>query len=244
MANIVEYYNQLDSNLKEAEAISKTFINFYLYFRRMHEKKYISNNTLYFLDSALDFSEYLTDNVSSTRDYLMAKQFQLEQFLIGFKLNYNKFVKNFKKTFDIPASYSYEEVCDLIKKSYIAYASIRYKHNLQNSKVLTETFTGEKQFYKVPKYIPDTNANISECLELASGIKLLSLDVATYELFNIFNENLHIRTIVDEADGQIIALFVNGEEITDVPSSYIRKLKQQIKKGNTPSKNDIKPSKK
>ena len=73
---------------------------------------------------------------------------------------------------------------------------------------------------------------------------MLSLDGATYELFNIFNENLHIRTIVDVADGQIIALFVNGEEITDVPSSYIRKLKQQIKKGNNPSKTDIKPSKK
>lgn len=244
MSNIVEYYNQLDNNLKEAEAISKTFINFYLYFRRMHEKKYISNNTLYFLESALDFSEYLTDNASSRGDYLTAKQLQLEQFLIGFKITYNKLIKNLKKTFDIPASYSYEEVCDLIKKSYIAYASIRYKHNLKNSKVLSETFTGEKQFYQVPKYIPDTNANISECLELASGIKLLSLDGATYELFNIFNENLHIRTIVDVSDGQIIALFVNGEEITDVPSSYIKKLKQQIKKGNTPTKTDTLPSKK
>lgn len=244
MPNIVTYYNDLAANQKEAEIISKTFINFYLYFRKLHEKGLISNNSLYFLETALDFSEPLTNNAEATKEYLISKQFQLEQFLIGFKLNYDKIIKVFKKTFDIPSSYSYEEVCNLIKQSYIAYASLRYAHNLENTRVLQETFTGAKQFYKVPKYIPEKNANIGECLELASGIKLLSLDGATYELFNIFNESLHVRTIVDVADGQIIALFINGEEYTEVPSSLIRKLKQQIKKGDQSPKIENKTNKK
>lgn len=244
MSNILDYYNQLPSDLTQVEAISKTFINFYLYFRKLHKKNLISDNTLNCLEMALDYSSPITSKPNSTNEYLLSKQYQLEQFLIGFKINYDKIIKNFKKTFDIPSDYSYEEVCDLIKQSYMSYSSLRYKKNLENTNLFDKLFPGEKKFYNVPKYIPEKNANISECLEFASGIKLLSLDGATYELFNIFNENLNIRTIVDTADGQIIALFVNGEEITDVPLSYIKKLKQQIKKGNIPSKTNPNQSKK
>ena len=48
MSLLVNYYNNLSENTKETEALSKTFINFYLYFKRLHEKKKISNNTMYF----------------------------------------------------------------------------------------------------------------------------------------------------------------------------------------------------
>lgn len=235
MSQIVEYYNNLPEEPKETEILSKTFINFYLYFKKLHEKKLISNNTMYFLDAALDFSEPVFINSYKTEEYLNAKQFQIEQFLIGIKLNYNKIIKKFKRTFDIPDTYSYEQVCDLILQSYIAYASLRFKQNLLNSKTYEEIFTIEKMFYKLPKYIPDTNANINEFLEMVSGIKTLSQDGNSYDWFNVFNPNLNIRVIVDTADGQIVALFINGEEYKEVPPSLIRKIKQHIKNG-TPIK--------
>lgn len=244
MSSIIEYYKNLPDNLSEPESISKTFINFYIYFKRLHEKKLLSNNTIYFLDTALDFSQTVVEDAEQTIEYLNAKIFQIDQFLLGLKNNYNKFIKGLKKTFDIPKSYSYEEVCTLIKQSYIAYAALRYKHNLLNTKMLEETTPIDKKFYKVPKYIPDTNANISEFLELASGIKSLSLDGKSYELFNVFNPSLYIRAIIDINDGQIVAIFINGEEYTEVPSSLIKKLKQQIKKGTTNQKTDIKSIKK
>lgn len=231
MSKIVEYYNNLPSNQTETENLSKSFLNFYLYFKRLHEKKLISNNTIYFLDIALDFSEPVFENSHQTEEYLNAKQFQIEQFLAGIKLNYNKIIKNLKATFDIPSHYSYEEVCNLILQSYVAYASLRYQRNLINTKAHEEIFTPDKRFYKLPKYIPDTNANISEFLEIVSGIKLLSMDGKSYEWFNVFNPNLNIRVIVDILDGQIAALFVNGEEYTEVPSSFIKKIKQHIKSG-------------
>ena len=64
---------------------------------------------------------------------------------------------------------------------------------------------------------------------MVSGIKSLSLDGKTYEWFNVFNPSLNIRVIIDVTDGQIVAIFVNGEEYTDVPSSFIKKLKEAIK---------------
>lgn len=243
MSKIVEYYNSL-SNDPRQETLSKTFINFYLYFKKLHEKKALSNNTIYFLDAALDFSEPVFENSHQTEEYLNAKQFQIEQFLIGFKLNYNKIIKTLKKTFDIPDHYSYEDVCDLILQSYIVYASLRYKHNLLNTKVYEETFTIEKIFYKLPKYIPDTNANISEFLDMVGGVKRLAQNGTYYEWFNVFSDILNIRVIVDIADGQIAAVFVNGEEYTDVPSSFIKKLKQHIKNGTPFPKTPAIPSKK
>lgn len=237
MSNILDYYINLPKDLTQVEIISKTFINFYLYFRRLHSKKIIPDKTLKFLDSSLAFSEPLTEDQNSTKVYLESKQFQLEQFLTGFKPKYEKIEKNLKATFDIPNNYSYEEVCNLIKQSYFAYASLRYRHNLANTEMYEETVPTDKKFYKLPKYIPDTNVNVSEVLELASGIKLLSLDGTTYELFNIFNDNLNIRTIVDTTDGQIIAIFVNGEEYTDISQKFIKKLKKQIKKSSSRSNN-------
>lgn len=244
MSSIIEYYKNLPDNLKETESISKSFINFYIYFKRLHEKKLLSNNTIYFLDTALDFSEPVIEDTTSTIEYLNAKIFQIEQFLLGLKPNYNKYIKGLKKTFDIPNNYSYEEVCNLIKQSYIAYAALRYKHNLLNTKMLDETVPMDKKFYKMPKYIPDSNANIGEFLEMSAGIKRLSMDGKTYELFNVFSEHLYIRTIVDVSDGQIVAIYVNGEEYTEVPSSFIKQLKQQIKKGVPIKKTDIAPIKK
>lgn len=231
MSNLIEYINNLPEEMMEDEGISQIFINFYLYFKKLHEKKLVSNNTIYFLDTALDFSEPLFDNTEQTKDYLNVKQFQLEQFLIGLKPSYDKIAKNFKKTFNIPRTYSYEDVCELIKRSYLAYASLRYKQNLLNTKVYEETFSIKQQFYKMPKYIPETNANISEFLEIVAGIKSLSMDGKTYDWFNVFNPSLNIRVIVDLSDGQIVSVFVNGKEYTDVPSSFIRQLKDCIKKG-------------
>ena len=76
MSKIVEYYNSL-SNDPRQETLSKTFINFYLYFKKLHEKKALSNNTIYFLDIALDFSEPVFENSHQTEEYLNAKQFQM-----------------------------------------------------------------------------------------------------------------------------------------------------------------------
>lgn len=234
MSYLVEYINTLPEEMMEDEGISQIFINFYLYFKRSHEKKIVSNNTIYFLDTALDFSEPLFDNSEQTKDYLNIKQFQLEQFLIDLKPSYDKLSKNLKKTFNIPRTYSYEEVCKLIERSYLAYATLRYKQNLLNTKVYDETFSIKQQLYKMPKYIPETNANISEFLEIVVGIKSLSMDGKTYDWFNVFNSSLNIRVIVDINDGQIVSVFVNGEEYTDVPSSFIRQLKEYIKKGTQP----------
>ena len=235
MSNLIDYINQFPEELIDDEGISQVFINFYLYFKKLHEKKLISDNTIYFLDTALDFSEPVFDNSDQTKDYLNAKQFQIEQFLIGLKPKYDKISKNLKKTFNIPRSYSYEEIYELIVRSYLAYASLRYKQNLLNTRVYSEVFTIKQQFYKMPKYIPETNANISEFLDIVTGIKSLSMDGKTYDWFNVFNELLNIRVIVDINDGQIVSIFVNGEEYTDVPSSFIRKLKEHIKKGTQPT---------
>lgn len=233
MQNILEYYNNLSKDEKKEITISKAFVNFYLYFNNLHDQKIISNKTFHFLDMSLTFLEPLTDEENSTKVYLEKKQFQLEQFLNGLKPKYEKIANNFKATYDIPNNYSYEDVCNLIKQSYFAYASIKYRQNLKNTKLYEETFSIDNKFYRLPKYIPDTNVNINEILELITGIKLLSLDGLTYELFNVFNDKLSIRTIVDTSDDQIIAMFINGEEYTDVNEKFIKKIKKQIKKQNT-----------
>ena len=147
------------------------------------------------------------------------------------KDSYNRIEKNFKINFDLPASLTYEDICALIKESYIAYASIRYKHNLLNTKLLEELFTTEQLMFKLPKYIPDTNANISDFLEIVSGIKRMSNSGDSLEWFNIFNPSLNVRAIIDISDGQICTLFINGYEFTEVPLSLIKKLKKAIKKG-------------
>ncbi len=234
MSKIIDYYSSLKQDTKEATILSKTFINFYLYFKKLHEKKSISDNTIKYLEEALSFTEHVTN--TKTEEYLNSKQYQMEQFLSGIKLEYDKIAKNLKRTFDIPNNYSYEEVCDLILQSYLPYASLRFKHNLHNSEVYKELFTEEQINYKLPKYIPDTNAYMKDFLEIVSGITSKSSNKKTFDWFNVFSESLNIRVVLDVSDTQIVAVFVNGEEHNEVPISFIKKLKQQIKNETNTSK--------
>ena len=229
MSEIIEYSK--NTTQSETEILSKTFISFYLYFKSISEKNLISSNTIYFLDCALDFSEPVYENNPSTLDYLTAKEFQISQFLQLLEPSYNKIEKVFKATFELPSNLSYEDICELIRNSYIAYASIRYKHNLNNTKLLETTFTEEQLILKLPKYIPDTNTNISEFLEMVSGIKRTSSKGDVFEWFNIFNSKLNIRVIIDSSDGQICTMYINGQEFTDASIKVIKKLKRAIKKG-------------
>lgn len=229
MSEIIEYSKQ--TNQTETEILSKTFISFYLYFKNISEKNIISSNTIYFLDSALDFSEPVYENNPSTLEYLKAKEFQISQFLQLLETSYDKIDKVFKATFELPANLSYEEICKIIKSSYIAYASIRYKHNLNNTKLLETIFNEEQLVLNMPKYIPDTNANISEFLEMVSGIKRTSNKGDVFEWFNIFNSKLNIRVLIDSSDGQICTMYINGQEFTDASIKTIKKLKRAIKKG-------------
>lgn len=229
MSEILEY-SKLANN-PETEILSKTFISFYLYFKNISERKLISSDTIYFLDCSLDFSEPVYENNPSTGEYLKKKELQISDFLSKLKESYDSIEKNFKINFELPQELSYEEICELIRDSYIAYASIRYKHNLNNTKLLEKTFTQEELVIKLPKYIPDTNRNISEFLEMVSGIKRTSSKGDAFEWFNIFNSYLNIRVIVDSSDGQICTMYINGQEFTDASIKMIKKLKKAIKKG-------------
>ena len=230
MTTIVEFCNNIPEDTTKIEILSKTFLNFYLYFQKLHENKKIDSSAISHLEYAFDFSEPILEHFLQEEDYLNAKQNEMQQFLSIIKTIDAKIIKNLKITFEIPKNYSSEQVCDLINHSYIAYASLRYHQNLQNSKVFDKQFAGDKRFYKFPKYIPDTNANISEFLEIVNGIKIISPDKKTYQWFNVFDSTLNIRAIIDVVDDQIVALFINEEEYTEVPSSLIKKLKKQIKK--------------
>lgn len=229
MSEIKEYSKITDK--EEIELLSKTFISFYLYLKNISEKKIIPSNIIHFLDCALDFSEPVYEDNPTTDEYLKSKELQISEFLSGLKNSYDKIEKNFKINFELPQELSYEEICEIIKNSYLAYASIRYKHNLNNTKLLETTFTKEELEIKLPKYIPDTNININEFLEMVSGIKRKSKKNDAYEWFNIFNNNLNIRVIIDNSDGQICTMYINGQEFTDASIKVIKKLKRAIKKG-------------
>lgn len=231
MSKIIDYLNNPDITKQETEILYKTFINFYLYFKKNHEKKHITDETIQFLDMALDFSEPVHENSKETNEYLIEKENQLEQFLQDIKDNYEIFEKTLIKLLDIENTYSYEEFYDLITQSYAAYATTRYNQNLHNTKTLEASFTTEQLELKLPKYIPDKNVNITELIEIVNGIKRTSNNGNVLEWFNIFNDNLHIRVIVDTVDGQISSLFINGLEFITVSNSLIRKIKNAIKKG-------------
>ena len=223
MSTILEYYNNSQDDPK-TELIAKSFINFYLYFKKVNEKKIIPQDTINYLDLSLDFSTPIEETKKET--YLTNKEYQIEQFLIGLKLLNNKILKRIKKTFNIPNNYREEDVCNLIKQSYLAYATVRYKQNL----IDTKAFQKDNNIYDLPKDIPNSNANIKEFEEIYIGIKRIANDGKSYEWFHVFKPQLIIRIIVDKVDGQIATLFINGAEYREVPSSFIKKLKQKIKK--------------
>lgn len=230
MSKILDYYNEILFTEEETEKMSKTFINFYIFFQKLKRETIISKNALYFLDCALDFSEPLTEGSPSTNKYLDTKLFQLEQFIGLIKDTFPKFEKKFKKTFSLPANYTFDQIKELIEKSYIFYAIVRYKKNIENTRVLDSEFSIEEQMYKLPDDIPEENANISELIEIVSGIKRMTLDGRALDWFNVFGPELHLRALVDITDGQIGALFINGTKHTKVDNALIKKVKNLVKK--------------
>ena len=228
MLSIYDYYQNLETNKEEAQELFTTFINFYLYLKNMHDRKKISKDNILYLDKALDFTDHVHEN--ETKKYLEDKYKNIEQFLDNFKDEYDKLFKNFKTTFELPTDLEYNDVCTLIKECYIAYASVRYKQNILNTKTYEENFNDE---LKLPKYIPDKNVHIKDFLEISCGIKRISKDKKAQEWFNIFNNNLNIRVIIDTMDGQIATIYINGKEYNEVPMKLINQIKKAIKKGTS-----------
>ena len=229
MFNILNYYNSRP-NYDEVYNLYKSFINFYIFFKNLNEKKIVNDESISFLEKALEFTDFVFNNDAFISDYFNTKQNYIDEFLNSIKPSYDKFIKNLKKTFDIPGEYSYEDVCKLFYQSYAGYLTLRFNQNLNNTKKYEEIFKDDFKDYRLPKYISEKNANINEFFEIVSGIKSISNDNLSYEWFNVFSDNLHVRVIVDSSDGQIICIYINGEENTEVSSSFIRKLKQRIKK--------------
>lgn len=230
MLSIYDYYQKLETTKEEAQELFTTFINFYLYFKNMHDRKKISKETILFLDKSLDFTDHVHE--SETKEYLEEKYNYILNFLTEFEEEYDRFSKNFKITFELPNDLNYPDICTLIKECYIAYASIRYKQNILNTKTFEKLFK-ESGDLTLPKYIPDKNAQIKDFLEVSCGIKRISKDSKAQEWFNVFNEKLSIRVIVDTMDGQIATIYINGEEHNEVSIKLIRQIKKAIKKGTS-----------
>lgn len=243
MSKIIEYYNNIMVTDEELEKMSSTFINFYIFFTKLTEQNTISANSLYFLDCALDFSEPLIEESPSTIEYLDTKIFQLEQFFVLAQTSFSKYEKKLKRTFDLPTSYTFAQVKEIIEKSYIFYAIKRYKKNLEITRIYDSVFDTKEQLCRVPDQIPDENVNISEFLEMVSGIKRMTHDGKGLDWFNVFSPELNIRAIVDISDGQIALLYVNGEKHTIVDNILIKELKNRIKKSSNTKKTPAIPGK-
>ena len=243
MSKIIEYYNNVLVTEEEIEKMSSTFVNFYIFFTKLKDRNIISANSLYFLDCALDFSEPLIEGASSTIEYLDTKIFQLEQFFLLAQNSFSKYEKKLKRTFGIPANYTFAQIRELIEKSYIFYAIRRYEKNLEITRIYDSIFDTKEQLCKLPNQIPDENVNISEFLEMVSGIKRMTHDGKALDLFNVFSPELNIRAIVDISDGQIAVLYINGEKHTIVDNILLKEVKKQIKKSSGSKKVPAIPSK-
>ena len=106
MLSIYDYYQKLETTKEEAQELFTTFINFYLYFKNMHDRKKISKETILFLDKSLDFTDHVHE--SETKDYLEEKYNYILNFLTEFEEEYDRFSKNFKITFELPIDLNLE----------------------------------------------------------------------------------------------------------------------------------------